>query len=333
VTVQNDVNVTGHVEAIDNIYGKNFRRGTTLPGTGNPGDLFVNHTTGQIYIWRMAGTTAQWIELVAAMPSDDTASSAIPTGTVITSLEAPSKMLLLGWVPLDGSTSITETQYPNLFKIVALAPYMSGTAPTRTMVMPNLKQRVLLVDFSNAGKRLGSWVANNVTLNLDNMPEHDHDIGVQSGSNRLTGSVANHDHSVSITPNTGAHGHTIGGGYHDHDINDPAHWHMGAEWDNVARPFIAVNAAAANKVDALFNDRSHTFSVDAYWYTRKATTGITVKPSSTHNHSVTGGAHDHGVDLTAAGGHAHNIHFVKQGKSKSFSITPEHFVVYAYVRS
>ena len=322
------VSASGTVVAVGTIQGRNFNRGTVLPpsATGN-GDLFVNSVTGQIYVWR----STKWLELVVADPGD-TSSSAIPTGTVITSLETPVKMEPLGWIPLDGVKVITEVVYPKLFEVAALAAYMTGTAPTRSMTMPNLNKRVIMVDFLNAGKRLGAWTNNDVVLTKPNMPAHDHSIGGPTGT---TSWVEAHDHTVKVTAvsESGQHSHVVEGGYHDHDITDPKHYHSGANQNGAAATFIAVDDDGQNKLDALFNDRSHTFSVTPRWNTMPAATGITVKPSTEHSHKISGGEHWHPVSLNGNGEHEHKIPFNVEGQARPFSITPEHFTVFAYIRS
>jgi hypothetical protein len=232
-------------------------------------------------------------------------------------------MVPLGWVPLDGRT-VTETDFPTLFTIPALASYIQGNTPNRVMVLPNVTQRVLLANFATAGQLGGS---NQIQLLLGHMPPHNHNVGVVSGGGfSLSGR----------TSRAGQHGHAVSGGAHGHGVNDPGHKHLGFEGPTGLNGYaICAFWGGQNKIDAYFNDRSHTYSVEMLQWTMAAYTGITISSAgSEHNHEVTqAGDHDHVTTFDPVPAHIHNVTQDTVGSGSPYNFTPAHLAVYCYIRS
>jgi hypothetical protein len=299
------------------ITGSNLSKGDTLPGTGTNGDLFQS-TTGRIYAY----SAGAWHELV-------TAEGAVPVGAVITSMQSPSVMVPLGWIPLDGSTVPESAATPGLFAIPALAPYISGLAPNRVLTTPNATHRVLIADFAAGAGVLGG--ESQVVLRDDQMPRHKHNVAVKG--------AGAHGHLAGTGGRTGKgglHGHNMGlGGSHPHVVNDPVHRHAGMDFFGANLPIIAVVWGGQNKIDALFNDRSHTFSVDAFQWTAPSATGVTVTPTgSEHAHAlVWDGEHDHLVTVANADPHDHPVNEEYQGGNSPVDVTGAYLTMFVYVRS
>lgn len=295
------------VTTVGRVASSNLRGGTALPGSGNPGDLFQNTTTGRIYLWQ----NAAWQELA-------TISGAVPVGAIIQSVVAPSVMTPLGWVALSGQP-IQREQYPHLFDIPALSTFVTGD----TMVLPDASQRVLLTDFTGAG-RIGG--ASSVVLSTSHLPSHNHSI--------VMGSGGIHDHAVTIS-RAGVHSHTTAGGDHTHGVNDPGHSHNGADYFGNAASFISVAWGGKNKIDAMFNDKSHTYSVEPVAWTLRANAGIAVTTAgSGHGHTMnSAGDHDHLATVSPHNGHTHPLTVQSVGAGTPVPIQPPYLTVFTYIRS
>jgi microcystin-dependent protein len=311
VTAGTNVVAGGSVTAAQRVTGTNLRNGTALPdvATSNPGDFFASSANGKAYL----SQNGNWEEIA-------TLKSSVPTGVVITSLQPPSYMSPLGWVPLDGSI-VTEADVPALFTIPALQQYISGSSP-RVMTLPDARKRVLLYSPDDIG-RLGGQTA--FSLPPSAIPTHNHNVRLQ------TGGGANPQVHVA---QTAAHVHAVTGGAHPHDVSDPGHAHYGADY-LTGGGFIVAAMGGQNKIDALFNDRSHTYSVEMALWTRKAFSGVQVTAgNSDHQHNVSSsGAHDHQATVDAIPGHVHNVLQDNVGLGAAVPFTPAYLAVYTYVRS
>ncbi len=310
VTAGGQVNA-GTVVATGRVLGSNLRNGIALPDplTATSGDIFTSSANGKAYILQ-DGT---WQEIA-------TLKSSVPTGTVITSLQAPAYMGPLGWISLDGSV-ITETDAPALFTIPALQGYISGSSP-RVMTLPDARRRVMLYSPDDIG-RLGGQ--SSFTLAPMHMPAHKHNVKV------LSGGGANPQVRLS---RAAGHVHSVTGGAHGHSVSDPGHAHYGADYPT-GGGFIVTAWGGQNKIDALFNDRSHTYSVEQALWTRAAFSNISVTATgSTHQHDVsTAGDHDHQATVDAIPGHVHNTTEDTIGSGGPVNFTPAYLAVYAYIRS
>ena len=311
LTVNGDTTVNS-LAATSKVTGSNLRNATTMPATANPGDVWQNATSGRIYVWQ----NGAWSEIA-------TLASAVPVATVITSLAAPNVMVPLGWVPLDGRT-VDEGTYPTLFTVPALAQYITGTAPNRSMILPDARRRVFLTDFTAGGQLGGS---NSISLLTSNLPPHKHNVQtLAAGALNMS----------ARTGRAGAHRHAVTGGEHTHTVSDPGHKHRAMEGPTgLPGDPICAFWGGQNKIDALFNDRSHTYSVEPLQYTMPGLTGITISSAgSWHTHEVdTQGDHDHVITMDPVAAHVHATSEDTVGQGAAINTTPAHIAVYAYVRT
>ena len=311
--------VTGdYLVARKRVTAPNLNPSTTAPvGPNDPGSIWQDTGTGRIYVWR----NGHWDELA-------TLSSAFPVGSVITSMQDPSYMEPLGWVPLDGRTvSENDTKYASLFNVPTLVSQgnVTGVAPNRVMTLPNANRRVFLTDFSGAARVGGS---NSLTLLVGNMPPHKH--------NSRTSNAGGMPAANYRTGRGGQHAHAVYGGEHWHTITDRPHQHPGMDFYGNNLQVITTFWGGNNKIDALFNDRSHTYSVEPLLWTGMSTTGITGTNTdgSWHAHTVdANGDHDHTVTVGAQDPHSHPITEDTVGSGQAIDSTPAYLSVFTYVRS
>jgi hypothetical protein len=120
-------------------------------------------------------------------------------------------------------------------------------------------------------------------------------------------------------------------------VNDPGHAHNG-----FANPINGLPGAAValmwggqNKIDAYFNDRSHTYSVEAMDWTTSAFTGIEIgETGSQHVHETeTATDHTHLVTVDQILPHGHTVTETSVGAGVAVNYTPMYFSVYMYIRS
>jgi microcystin-dependent protein len=313
------IKVDGYVDA------QNLQRGNSVPLTGTPGDIFQHTTTGRLWLWVGPAAGGAWQEL-------STSASSVPVGTIIMSMAPPATLAPFGWVPMDGS-KIYEDKYPGLFALPALAGnIIAGPAP-RAMNMPNMQQRFPFIDHTRPNKT-GGKTDSTVTLSVTHLPSHKHNIG-GGGTTAKTGTYAGFTPIVNIA-SSGDHEHTLtAGGKHAHRIQDPKHRHIAADdTTGTGRQIIACHPDGTNKLDALFNDGSHTWSVMPYTWTMPHETNITIlQDLSEHSHEVTGGAHTHIAGIAGnQGSHYHDISESAVGDGTAFSVQPAYFACYAYIK-
>ena len=295
------------------VAGSNLRNGSALPGSNDiTGAIFQNTADGRVYAWQ----NAAWKELA-------TVDGTVPVGTIIQSVEVDSVMIPKGWLPLDGRT-ISETQYPRLFTLAALGSFVTGTAPNRSMVLPNATDRVLIQKATGAGTVGGSNTRN---LTLAQMPQHNHNVAVAPNTEYGQTSTVN-------TSRAGTHGHQVTGGAHGHPVSDPGHAHNGFDRGDGGEP-IVTSWGGRNKIDAFFNDRNHTYSVEKATWTRTSYSNISVgSAGSDHGHNVIeNGDHQHVVYVVPPPPHVHSVSQENRGSGEAVDITPAYLAIYTYVRT
>jgi len=244
-TAEGEIDALGDIESKGNVYGKNLNWSATAPSGPAIGTIWQDTTNGKIWVWR----SGAWQELA-------TIQSANPPGTVITSFEVPAEMSKLGWLALRGQ-EITEVEFPNVFLVEGLKHLRRGTAPNRLMTLPNAQKKMFLTDFNELPGALGIPNPGNlVTLKETNVPRHGHAPKAEPSGGLPTGLTAKTDRK-------GAHVHKVSGGAHVHKTNEAEHRHEGMDLAGNPVWIIALQWGGANKIDAEFNDRNHTFSVDA----------------------------------------------------------------------
>jgi hypothetical protein len=303
------------IAAAEKVTGSNLRNASALPSdaAGNPGDIFTHSVTGRAYIHQ----DGHWEEI-------GTLKSTLPTGTVITSLQPPTYMGPLGWIPLDGAL-VTEVEAPSLFNVQALQIYIT-TPPSgpRTMKLPDARRRVMLYNPDEPGRTGGQ---SSISIGTANMPPHKHNTIVQSGGGA--------NPQVRIGRN-GIHRHNVYGGAHSHPVSETPHRHHGMEGPNGTNgDVVALFWGGQNKIDAFFNDRSHTFSVENLQWTMPAITGLTIgSAGSEHTHeSDDQGDHDHQATVDAIAPHPHTAQEDTVGGGQAIPFIPAYLAVYAYVRA
>ena len=303
------------ITATENVTARNLRRQSSAPGGPRLGDLWQDPNMGTLYLGTKKGdgVTVEWDEVT-------TQNGTIPPGTIITSLVEKSRMMPT-WLPLDGKTEANEHDYPNLFKVAALTPYMSGTAPNRTMQMPNLTGRVMIGDSLNAGY-MGPLVPgtqtprvnNNIILAKTHMPSHHHAPDQTSAKpvwkTKTGGAVT--DLKVTIEDTTITH---------NHGVTDPGHVHR--------QPTAVISGATLNDGAvggaSVLTPPSSGRSVLPTNQATESFTGLTVnnnKAAHKHLGSVNDiVAHDHAMDVVPVGG------------GQPFDITPNFFTTFVYIKT
>ena len=102
------------------------------------------------------------------------------------------------------------------------------------------------------------------------------------------------------------------------------------------RAIVAVVWGARNKLDALFNDRNHTYSVEMLEWTRPSVDrhlGRLRRVRSTGTSSIPTVSTSHTATVDAIPDHQHVMTEEQVGSDEPFDITPEYLTVYSYVRS
>jgi hypothetical protein len=299
--------------ALGTVSATNLRRGTALPGTASLGDMFQNTATGKVYAYMSIG----WVELAGA-------ESTTPYGTIIMSMRPKAEMTPLGWVSLEGQRIYENPQNANLFKLPALADTITGTAPTRQLVLPDMRQRFPMIRFGVEPGTVGG--ADSFTLTVDQMPKHKHDVSAVSGGKTTvkgrTGEAGGHRHT---TTTGGRHGHTF-------DEGD-GHAHHGMDNDSEGY-VIATMVNGGNSIDAFFNDSSHTYTVRAAQWTRRAKTNAIVREEgSYHDHTISyEDAHTHPISDFDLPNHEHSVVEEYRGSGRAVTFTPPYLTVYAYMK-
>lgn len=308
--LQASANVMGKkLIAQQEVSGSNLLMGEAPPPAASYplGAIHQNTANGQIVI----NTPTGWKELAVV-------DGIMPVGSVIQSVEPPSVMEPKGWLLLDGKT-ITETVYPRMFTLSAFSS--SGEVGSRVMTLPNATGRVLRGGTSGAGNKGGH---DSISLSTDQMPRHRHNTRtLAAGGTAASGR----------TSRAGRHSHTVWGGVHTHLVDDPGHSHNDGEYP--AGAFVCLVWGGQNKIDALFNDRNHTYSVEAVHWTGRATTGITISSlASEHAHTVDdNGDHEHTFSLDPVPAHVHPVGEDDVGQGQPIDITPSYLTTYTYIRT
>jgi microcystin-dependent protein len=306
----------GSLRATGLVSGSNLAMQTLQPATAPLGALWQNPATGTISVY----TTEGWKPLGFV-------EDMVPAGTVVMSLESVDNMLAKGWIPMDGR-DVVESVYPSLFMIDSLMSVCNvvGTTPNRKMTLPNANGQVLKI--TNApGVVLAQGGTNKIRLTTAQMPAHRHNVAVgYSGGANPRG----------VTSIDGAHNHTVvEGGTHAHDITDPGHNHIGVDWNGNRVSLVALAWGGNNKIDALFNDRNHTYSVEAMDKIYANVTGIkVVSNGSAHSHTMSDhSGHTHPVTIDAIPQHKHDVTEDSVGGDTEITIDPPYIALHAFIRS
>jgi hypothetical protein len=310
-------------------------RGTTLPPTGEIGDMFTNTTTGAVYVYQASG----WVALLTH--------GSVPVGTVIQSqleFEPNKDTVLAGFLPMDGRT-IAYVDYPAYFAARGVG---SGTLTLTDargcyLAQPAGGSAAIGTKFGNASNR--------VTLAIANLAEHRHETTNQ------TNQAGAHIPTGSTTPG-GAHtpAVAVAGGTHTHIAFDSGHLHP-PEWPNDGLGFLT------DTPNPHFNVRGGPIGVlhpattlpypdhnypgpagdatnRAYLAVPAETTGVgnanigVVADGSHHTHEMAAVPHHaHGIQLDPVGSHSHTVPIHNPvGGNQPLDITPSSLAINYYVK-
>lgn len=330
LTVGSDITAGQTISATGTTTGSNLRVGTSSPGSTAAANGSIFQTSfgdGTAYLRR----NGVWEEIA-------TIESAIPVGTIIQSMDSTLGAPGTGWLRLDGhsNTAITEGgDYDSLFGLDGLAAFISGTAPNRSLTVPDATGRFLIGGPHAYGSPLGGATNGAVTIGTTNLPAHTHSVTL--------GSNGPHSHDVTVA-SAGIHNHSIntGTGTHYHLINDPGHTHVPDGSDSAYKFAVdssqnkAAKAGAAGRLDSVHVDGSHANWVRMQGATASSKTGITTTTSETsgHSHPVNNaGAHTHTASIASSTGtHDHQLTEQSVGGGTALNILPPYLTVYTYIR-
>ena len=88
-----------------------------------------------------------------------------------------------------------------------------------------------------------------------------------------------------------------------------------------------------NKLDALFNDSSHTYTVEPIRWTMKAATGINIGVNQQPQPSFCRVAGTTTSSPWRSARHYHTVSELDVGSGPAIDITPLNYTVYAYIRA
>ena len=220
---------------------------------------------------------------------------------------------------------------------------VTGTAPTRTMTLPNLNRRTMIVDFDRPG-----------TARWSQRQQHDHADQGPAARRTTTMSAG---HAARARPSTaGAHPryqhrppepvaplpHDQRGGDHDHPVYDPGHRHEGRtgtamrhrsspgssspgtprRQEQARRPVQRLLAHLHGGADPLDDEGDH-----GHQHRRQR--------QRTATRITSGGGHDHAVTCRRFDGCSRTTRSPSwmSAAAQSIDITPLNFTVYAYIRA
>ena len=310
--ITGDLHVSGHIFSSDRLRGPSDPNGAGIPGT--PGDIYSNTTTGQQYTYR---TGVGWAEIYA---------DEYPPGTIIASLlqGADAATHMVGWLPLDGTQYLaTDPALGRIPSLASLNGWKSVVGGSEVYTLPDTRGAFFMGATGAPGAVSGS---NTKTLITDNLPPHKH---FPVTSTAVSGA---HTHSVSLTA-SGAHSHTVSGGAHSHTVEDPGHMHGGNHGYNIRTSFILVLWGGNYRLKSGPGTDPGP-SVDAFEWSTKETTGITIPPSGSHAHVVSQQSdHSHVATASTVAGHSHELPTESVvGNSTPMDITPKHLSVIYYIK-
>jgi hypothetical protein len=309
---------TVSMAASGDVQARNLRRGTSLPTDKNPGDFFQNITSGKVYIANFGPQgQSQWDEVA-------TFSHMIPVGTVIQSLEVPARMEPLGWLSMDGNKDVLEIDFPLLFNVATLSPYVSGIAPNRIMRLPDLTSRLIMPSFSATGVGLvgpGNRTTNTYTLAEENIPLHHHSVNPSATTVTPAGI---------IQASTGAHNHILPD--HSHKDTETPHTH-----DNGLATLSGATVVPMNPNDAGSSSTqvlTPPYAGKKHWPTGTGYASVQGGGISGSIPTISGGTHPHPFDGTPQT-HDHDAVQATYGQQNPTPInfTPNYFTMYFYIRA
>jgi hypothetical protein len=304
-----DLTTVGDLVVNGDIIATNFQEGHGPPsGTATLGDLYKNLDDGAIWAYQNP-----WAQL-STVP--------IPAGMTMTGFMTTAPP---GWLLVSGQT-ISKAQAGGLWQARPDWQLPNGTQ----MKIPDARD--CYFGWGPPGTKFGN-LSPQVQIQTANLPPHKH------LTSPTTAAGGSHGHTVQQAP-AGAHSHlTVADGYyggaHVHGVNDPGHVHYASDEPNVGA-IICTYWGGQNKLDGLFNDASHTYSVEPVNGVRKAVTGVSITTEASNHQHVTDtqGQHTHGfaIDPTTAT-HQHPIDEQVVGSGAPLDIRPPTMGMYLFVKT
>jgi hypothetical protein len=276
----------------------NLLNGQGPPGAtpGTPGDLYQDQQNGGLWSYEGGG----WLRL-STVP--------IPPGFIMASLATA---VADGWLLLDGRT-VDKPTSGGLWNA-----FPEWRLDANTLRLPNATGAFLRMAVPQTVGGLAT-----AAIQVANMPPHTH-IDKDSGGAVTTSSNGAHTHTGTIGPG-GDHGHSTdpSQGSHHHDINDPNHWHEGAD-GGAGGSFVAAMWGGTRRLDGPFNDASHPVSVGLVANTKPSPSHVTVNDGGTHQHFTNiVPPHGHPIDIDPYNSaHVHGIPERSIGGGQAISIIP-----------
>lgn len=264
------------------------------PSFGGTGTLYYKSTVGSgtsssgLYIKNASGT---WTNIAQDFGPQ------IPVGSVIPWMG--SGAVPTGWLECDGS-AYSASAYPDLFAVLG------------STTLPNLVERHLRGGTPSNVRNVVSSTLNDVTLSVDNLPSHAHNMVHSHGMDHRHSTAHDHDAGTSTaTGEGGAHTHAFSGNTGNSTV-EHYHYPAGGGADNVS--WFAVRSANVGRMSD-----GRYYSVPGYNNTivqgdggafmlfrdpaLTTDAGTLLSPSGSHSHGFSGNTggisanHAHNVDI------------------------------------
>jgi hypothetical protein len=291
------------VTVAGDITAANLMHGLGPPGAlvGTPGDLYQDQQNGGLWSWENDGGGFGW---------DRLSTTPIPAGMIMASL---SSVEPAGWLLMNGRT-VSKVQSGGLWDAF---PAWRVDASTLRLPQGNgmfLRQGPL---GSDGGKATAK-------IEIANLPPHKH---LDSPTTEAGG---DHTHLAS-TEDAGGHQHYTqdGQGIHNHEVNDPQHFHEGVD-GGAGGGFIGAMWGGTRRLDGPFNDASHPVSVEIVANTKPSPSHVTVRQGQgAHQHFTNAEPpHTHPVTIQPYNAkHTHNVTERSVGGGQDIPILPPYMAV------
>jgi microcystin-dependent protein len=310
--LRGDTHVYGAVAADGAVTGSNLVINENFPTSAAEGTILVR--AGLVY-FRRAGL---WEQALSTGTGGD------QTGDIKQSMRTPVQMP--GWLRMLGQTlQESEASYTQLFSVGGLTDFITGEAPNRLMTLPDATERFLMT--GHVPGAVGGTKFIDVTE--ENMPTHSHGVSMSP--------AGVHDHTVTLDHSGGHQHRTVAGdGRHIHSASDQGHSHEGVDgWGGqTGNNFVGLAWGGNNKTDGPINDASHTYSVEAFPRTARATSNIVVGMTSSEHTHLTEMApdHFHFAYVSPSDSHAHVLAERIVGGGQPINVQPRYLTVYTYIK-
>lgn len=187
----------------------------TKPATGNPGDIWINTSTGIAFAYYDDGNTSQWIELLSsAVPNT---AETMPVASIIQTARVTAPT---GWLLCQGQ-SLLVADYPALHTAIGYTYGGSGS----NFLLPDLRGRVPVGQktgtFGNLG---GTGGAETVALETTHVPSHTHTFSGTTVSDGAHSHTYHLQYYLTGGAGFGQNGQAIVGGDRSGTFPNPGTW-------------------------------------------------------------------------------------------------------------